>query len=161
MGFTNRIPGIILREDGGGFSLFELLVVIFILGTLSGIAIPVYSHYIEKAKCTRAIVEIRMLQKEIRLYYIDNGDLPNTLNDIGYANLPDPWRNVYQYLNFANVNGKGEMRKDRFVVPLNSDYDLYSMGRDGKTAMPLTAQASHDDVIRANDGDFVGLASEY
>jgi general secretion pathway protein G len=35
------------------------------------------------------------------------------------------------------------------------------MGKDGKTAAPLTAKASRDDVIRANDGRFIGLGSEY
>ena len=44
----------------------------------------------------------------------------------------------------------GKMRKNRFLVPINSEYDLYSMGKDGKTQMPLTAKASRDDVIFAN-----------
>jgi general secretion pathway protein G len=46
-------------------------------------------------------------------------------------------------------------------VPINSDFDLYSLGKDGKSAGPLTALASRDDVILANDGRFVGLASDY
>ena len=46
-------------------------------------------------------------------------------------------------------------------VPLNTDYDLYSMGRDGKSKTPLTASESHDDIVRALDGEFVGLASEF
>lgn len=49
-------------------------------------------------------------------------------------------------------------RKDRFLHPINSDYDLYSRGKDGESVEPLTAQKSHDDVIRANDGAFIGLA---
>lgn len=56
---------------------------------------------------------------------------------------------------------QGEMRKDRFLVPINTWFDLYSMGPDGKSAAPLTAAASRDDVIVANDGDFIGLASLY
>lgn len=52
-------------------------------------------------------------------------------------------------------------RKDRFLVPINSDYDLYSKGRDGESVAPLTAQKSHDDVVRANDGAFVGLAVNF
>ncbi len=56
---------------------------------------------------------------------------------------------------------KGKPRKDRFLHPINSDYDLYSMGKDGETVEPLTAKKSHDDVIRANDGSFVGLAVEF
>jgi general secretion pathway protein G len=55
----------------------------------------------------------------------------------------------------------GRPRKDRFLHPINSDYDLYSMGKDGESVEPLTAQKSHDDVIRANDGRFVGLAVEF
>jgi len=163
--FTNYIPGIILREDGGGFTLLELLVVIFILGTLAGIAIPVYTHYIEKARLTKAILEVRILQKEILLYEMDHKDLPNTLNDIGRANLLDPWGNAYEYLNYANIKedetGKQKARKDRFLKPLNSDYDLYSMGKDGESKANLSAKVSYDDIVRANDGNFVGLASEY
>ena len=53
------------------------------------------------------------------------------------------------------------MRKDKKLVPLNSDYDLYSMGPDGESKPPLTAKASKDDIVRANDGEFVGLAERY
>jgi general secretion pathway protein G len=53
------------------------------------------------------------------------------------------------------------MRRDRFLVPINSDYDLYSMGADGRTATPLTASMSRDDIVRAGDGSFIGPASGY
>jgi general secretion pathway protein G len=53
------------------------------------------------------------------------------------------------------------MRKDRFLVPINTFFDLYSMGKDGQSVSPLTAQASRDDVIWANDGAFIGRASDY
>jgi len=149
------------KKNFYGFTLVEILIVIAILGTLSGIAIPVYKNYIEKARIVSAIAEISILQKEIAEYETDNNVLPNTLNDIGRGNLLDPWDNPYQYLNFANVKGLGSMRKDRFLVPLNTNYDLYSMGKDGLSQIPLTAKASHDDVIRANDGRYIGIASEY
>jgi general secretion pathway protein G len=35
------------------------------------------------------------------------------------------------------------------------------MGPDGKTVAPLTAQDSRDDIIRANDGRYVGPAADY
>lgn len=145
----------------GGFTLIELMVVIAILGTITGIAIPAYQSYIEKARAAKAIAEIAIMQGEIAGYELDEGEFPKTLNDIGRGTLKDPWENNYRYLNFANIKGKGKMRKDRFMVPLNTDYDLYSMGKDGKSKPPLTAKASHDDIIRANDGRFIGLASEY
>jgi len=55
----------------------------------------------------------------------------------------------------------GSARKDHFLVPLNSDYDLYSVGKDGKSRAPLSAPDSADDVIRANDGAYIGLAAHY
>ena len=57
--------------------------------------------------------------------------------------------------------GVGGARKDRFLVPINSDFDIYSMGRDGQTVAPLTAKKSHDDIIRASDGGFYGLAAYF
>jgi general secretion pathway protein G len=57
--------------------------------------------------------------------------------------------------------GIGGARKDRFLVPINSDFDIYSMGRDGQTIAPLTAPKSHDDIIRASDGGFYGLAAYF
>jgi len=47
------------------------------------------------------------------------------------------------------------------MVPINSDFDLYSMGKDGRSVAPLTAKDSRDDIVRANDGGYVGLASEF
>jgi general secretion pathway protein G len=35
------------------------------------------------------------------------------------------------------------------------------MGKDGQSVGPLTAQKSHDDVIRASDGGFYGLAANF
>jgi len=55
----------------------------------------------------------------------------------------------------------GKARKDHFLVPLNSDYDLYSVGKDGESRAPLSAPQSADDVIRANDGAYIGLAANY
>ena len=57
--------------------------------------------------------------------------------------------------------GVGGARKDRFLVPLNSDFDVYSMGRDRASAMPLSAAMSHDDVIRASDGGYYGLGKNF
>ncbi|MCG6963484.1 MAG: prepilin-type cleavage/methylation domain-containing protein, partial [Acidobacteria bacterium] len=37
----------------------------------------------------------------------------------------------------------------------------YSMGPDGKSQPPLTAKASRDDIVRAGNGSFVGVAIDY
>ena len=46
-------------------------------------------------------------------------------------------------------------------MPINSDFDLYSMGPDGESSPPLTAKSSRDDIVRANNGNFIGTAQGY
>jgi general secretion pathway protein G len=145
-----------------GFTLIELLIVIMMIGTLAAIGTPLYANALNKAKITKAIADVHTFDREIQVYQLLNGTLPNTLAAIGRANWRDPYGNPYEYLNIANGGpGLGQVRKDHNLVPLNSDYDLYSKGKDGVSKPPLTAQASHDDIVRANNGGFLGLASEY
>ena len=162
---NRRIPrsvGAIWRRQGEkGFTLIELMIVMAIIMTLSAIATVNVMAALNQAKVAKAVGDVHALGTDIQMYFLSNSQYPNTLSDVGMGNFNDPWGNPYQYLNFATVKGKGKMRKDRFLVPINTYFDLYSMGADGKSVAPLTAQASQDDIIWANDGDFVGPASQY
>jgi general secretion pathway protein G len=137
-----------------------MMMVAVIVGILAALAIPNLTRVREKAMVARAIGDIDALQQDITEYDLDNRTLPASLADIGRADLLDPWGRPYVYLPITG-KGKGGFRKDRFLVPLNTDYDLYSVGADGATSAPITASVSRDDIIRANDGGFVGLASDF
>jgi general secretion pathway protein G len=144
-----------------GFTLVELLIIIVILTTLATIAVAIYTRALESSRVTSAVGDIKTIEGEITLFYVNNRRYPDSLAEAGHGETTDPWGNPYQYLNIETAKGKGEMRKDRFLVPLNSDYDLYSSGPDGSSMGPLTAKVSRDDIIRANDGQYVGPASEF
>lgn len=143
-----------------GFTLIELLIVIAIIATLAGIATPLFSSYIDRVKNQKAMVEIRMLSREISFFHNDNNRYPVNLAEIGLGSLRDPWGNPYQYLPIAGTP-KGKLRKDHSMVPVNQYYDLYSMGKDGKSQAPFTAAASRDDIVLANDGAYIGPVSQY
>jgi general secretion pathway protein G len=164
-GMVNRLslnipPGAFLRAQRA-FTLFELLLVVAILGVITAIAIPGYQHYLDQAKIAQAKADIVIIESLIERYYANNLAYPDTLAQAGVGGKLDPWGNPYQYLNIATAKGKGQVRKDHKLVPINSDYDLYSMGKDGASQPPLTAKASRDDIIRANNGKFLGLGADY
>jgi general secretion pathway protein G len=150
------------RSDSGlGFTLAELLVTVAIGAILLAVAVPSYRAYVERTKVTRAIVDIGAMSGLIQRYYTINNSIPPDLSEIGWDTILDPWGNKYQYLSFEGLKGKGSMRKDKNLVPINTQYDLYSMGTDGQSVPPLTGKSSRDDVILANDGGYIGLAADY
>ncbi|MBI5719151.1 MAG: prepilin-type N-terminal cleavage/methylation domain-containing protein [Burkholderiales bacterium] len=148
-----------LGLGGRGFTLVELMLALLVLGVLAGLAIPGYNGWQDKVRVKKAQEDIIAISVVIDAYLADTGALPADLAAIGRAGLLDPWGSAYQYQELASVKGKGKARKDHSLVPLNSDYDLYSMGPDRASVGPLTARASRDDILRARNGQFVGPAS--
>jgi len=143
-----------------GFTLLEVMIVMAIIGVLAVIAIPNYLAYRDKATMVRAISDIKNIEKKVMEYMQDNNALPLTLADVGLSGLKDPWRNLYEYWPITG-DKKQKVRKDRNTHPINTDFDLYSKGKDGDTNFALTAHASQDDIIRANNGAYIGLVSTY
>ena len=147
-----------------GFTLIEIMIVIAIIGTLSAIALPNYLKYKNNARVAAASADIRIIEKQIALFVSESGgQLPNSLNDlttIGTVN--DPWGNPYQYLRIDGgaPNAQGNCRRNMSDNPVNTDYDLYSMGADGQSKKSFKDKTSRDDVVRAYEGRYVGLVSE-
>jgi general secretion pathway protein G len=175
------MPSSAVAERTDGFTLIELLIVAAIIGTLAALAVPAYGRALEAARNARAISEIRAIDAEIRRYDLQWGHLPDTLAQVGVAVTTDPWGHPYQYLRILGAaagggaaGGRGggggggggggavaKARKDKNLVPINHDFDLYSMGPDGLSVPPLTAAHSRDDLVRASDGGFFGVARDF
>jgi general secretion pathway protein G len=151
-----------VSQSPHGFTLIEVMISMAIIGTLAAIALPNYIRYREKAKITRAIAEIRSIEQAIQFYTISNSVYPDNLSQL-YGAVPlDPWGHPYQYIRIDGGNTpKGILRKDKALVPVNDDFDLYSKGADGQSSAAFTAKTSQDDIVRCNDGGYVGLVSDY
>jgi len=150
-------------ERAKGFGLLELIVVMVILTLLTTLAIPALDGYTQRARVVSAIGDISGLSLEIEKFRLrNNGRIPATLEEMGVEIPLDPWNQPYEFLNIPAAGpGKGSVRKDGKLNPLNTDFDLYSVGKDGKSAGPLSAKASRDDIVRANNGAFIGLGEDY
>ena len=141
-----------------GFTIIELMTVVTVLGGLAAMAVARTQYTVEQAKIARAIGDIRALQSDIVGYQAAGQVLPATLTDVDRAGLLDPWGRPYVY---ENLTTGGAPRTDVFGVPLNTEFDVYSLGPDGASGASLTAGPSQDDVVRGSDGSFIGRASRY
>jgi len=151
------------RCKSNGFGLLELMVVLVIAMLLVSLSVPGYSAFTERAKIARAVGDIESLGHAIDQFRLAHDDrIPLTLGELGVDIPDDPWGLPYEFLIIDAADpGKGEFRKDGKINRLNSDFDLYSRGKDGDSKGPLNAKASRDDVVRANNGAFIGLGEDY
>ncbi len=144
--------------------MVELLLVVVIAAVIAAIAVPSYSNYMLRAQNSLAMKEVAEIAMAIDRYRTRYSSCPPSLADLdGTLPSTDPWGNAYIYLpiDIDPPPVAGAIRRDKDMNPLNSDYDLYSKGHDGETQKALTAAKAKDDIVRAGNGGFIGLASEH
>ena len=115
-----------------GFTLIEVLLVVVIIGILVGVALPRLGGRVRQAQVAAAEADISNIGMALRLYEVDNGTYPNSLQGLitspgGAKNwrgpylekgMPkDPWGNDYIYASPGSRNPHS--------------YDLHSLGPDG------------------------------
>jgi general secretion pathway protein G len=117
----------------GGFTLIELMIVLFILGLLAALVAPRLMGRVGKAKQKTAQAQIQLLATALDLFHLDVGCYPTGEEGLQALrekpeNLPawggpyldkavpnDPWGRPYNY------KCPGD----------HGPYDLYSLGADG------------------------------
>ncbi len=152
-------------DSDKGFTLVELIVVVAILAVLALLAIPSYNNYVLLAKNSRTMSDIRLLEKEIDAYILDKNTLPASLADIRRDTFPDAWNHPYVFYPIDTTVVPPALdplqRIDRFMNPLNTDFDLYSLGPDGLTNLDISQLDGQNDIIRASGGGYVGTGKAF
>ena len=103
-----------------GFTLIEIMVVVFILGLLVTLVAPKIIGRTDDARRTKAAADIKAIEQALDLYKLDNGFYPPSIDALvgasahraggfgggseGYLDkVPiDPWGNPYVYLTDGN-----------------------------------------------------------
>ncbi len=65
-----------MKTNTKGFSLFELMIVIVIVGVLAAVAVPIYNKSIEKAKRSEAVAAIGTIRTQLIISYGVDGRFP-------------------------------------------------------------------------------------
>jgi general secretion pathway protein G len=137
----------------------ELAVLAAAVSIGASFAIPAFNGYVERGRVARAVSDIGTLSLQLYSYQQRADTLPASLVEAGLRG-DDPWGRPYVYLRASDAS-RARLRKDKRLAPLNTDFDLYSLGPDGESALALPAAQSRDDIVRAADGAFIGVAVNY
>jgi len=151
-------------QSCAGITLIELVIIVAIVATLAGICIPAYDKYQENTRRARAVLDIRAIESDILIEESLSGKFPDDLTEVPKAERLDPWGGYYQYYNPTTKKGGGHggvQRFDKLAKPLNTDFDLYSMGKDGISKANLDKTESLDDIVRGLNGQYLGPAANF
>lgn len=116
-----------------GFTLLELLVVIMIIGLLTGIVAPRLLGQISRSEATTARAQIDAFDKALQAYRIDMGRFPSDGEGLAaLVTLPsnEPrWRGPY-LKSGVPVDPWGTAYVYRARSTRGKDFDLYSLGAE-------------------------------
>lgn len=126
------------------FTLIELMLVVIIIGALAAMVLPRLTGRSEQARESAAKADIKAnIATGLKLFELDTGSFPSTEEGLK-ALLSNPgsatnWKGPYLEVNPLDPWG----REYKYVSPGNhrpQDYDLYSLGKDGK-------EGGNDDIV--------------
>lgn len=125
------------------------------VGVISASALHFYRSHREASRQLQAVAEIGAIAAGLKLRWEDEHAFPEGLAAAQAPAPIDPWGRPYAYspVPERGVEGAG---KDAPLTQLNSDFDLYSLGPDGRTDVDVNHRYSADDVLRAHDGATIG-----
>lgn len=107
--------------SSAGFTLIEIMVVVFILGLLATLVAPKIIGRTDEARRTKAATDIKGIEQALQLFKLDNGFYPGASDGLGAlvqppGNAPnwnpdgyldrdpvDPWGNGYAYSSDGQV----------------------------------------------------------
>src|SRR3954447_5349708 len=67
-----------VRSRRAGYTLLEIMVVVFILGLLATIVAPRILGRTDDARRTKAVADLKGIQQALNLYRLDSGGYPTT-----------------------------------------------------------------------------------
>ena len=147
-----------------GMTFLEVSVAAAGVMTMFAIAVPSLEVAREDMRVHEAVTDITVIQFAVTKYELRYGTIPADTAALNLAEdvATDPWGHPYVYLNYATPDpADADPRKDQFLKPINTAYDVYRTGPDGLTHRNLSNTRARDDIVRAVDGGYIGVAEDF
>lgn len=130
------------RVRRAGFSLMELIIVLLILVTIAGIALPRFGKVTDRANDARRIADLNAVEKALEMYHADHGTYPSTSS---------AWSG-----DAPNYGGHAYTADDPYIPGLIPDY-IQMLPRDPDKAYP---DGSKGYLYKSNGKDYKFLAHQ-
>ena len=69
-----------------GFTLFELLVIVAVIGLITAVAVPTYIDHVNRARANQSLVDIAVIEILIECFRSEFSGLPDALDQLGPKN---------------------------------------------------------------------------
>ncbi len=100
-----------------GFSLFELLIVLAIIGILTTFSYPIYRHALKKTRRSEAKIALITLAQHMEIYYLANN-------------------NSYEQANFSKLHLENITEKKFYQLALKSTAETYQLSAKARFSDP-------------------------
>ncbi len=125
------------KKDERGFTLTELMVVIFIIGLLATVVLINVLPSQDRAMVTKAKADIATLETALEQYRLDNLSYPQSGDGLGALSTPPP--SLAQPERYRRGGYIKRLPEDPWGRPYNyqvpgpngAAFDIYSLGADG------------------------------
>jgi general secretion pathway protein G len=128
-----------------GFTLLEIMVVVFILGLLVTLVVPRIMRAGVQAKRTKAGADVKAIEESLEMFKLENGFYPSTVD--GLQMLVQPTSKA------ANANREGYLKK----LPIDPWGNPYAYFSDGQTFL---VKSYGSDGQEGGDGEKADIVSD-
>ena len=132
---NNTLRNNIRRRKRKGFTLVEIMVVLFIMMVIASMAMLAVRSYMENAYKKEAGIFVRSLETPIETFHMDHRQYPNSLEDLlSPPSYVDQAKGTWPYIKMSAAKTDPWGSPYQYVVPGSHNpesYDLWSLGPDG------------------------------